>query len=55
MNTNYKCAFCSYVYRPERGDKNRDIPENTPFDNLPEDWRCPTCNQDKMAFKAIRN
>lgn len=46
----YKCTVCGYIYRPERGDKLRDIPANTPFDELPEDWKCPTCNQPKMVF-----
>lgn len=46
----YKCTVCGYIYRPERGDKLRDIPPNTPFDELPEDWKCPTCNQPKMVF-----
>ncbi|MCT4661832.1 MAG: rubredoxin [Tissierellales bacterium] len=46
----YKCTVCGYIYRPERGDRIGDIPEGTSFEDLPDDWKCPTCNQPKMAF-----
>lgn len=51
---NYKCTVCGYTYKPERGDKLNDIPPNTSFDDLPENWKCPTCNQPKMAFEEIK-
>ncbi len=50
----YKCTVCSYTYRPERGDRIHDIPAGTSFEELPDDWRCPTCNQPKMAFAEIK-
>lgn len=46
----YKCTVCGYIYRPEKGDWTQDIKENTKFEDLPEFWKCPTCNQPKMAF-----
>ncbi|WP_084281151.1 rubredoxin [Alkaliphilus transvaalensis] len=46
----YKCTVCGYVYRPAKGDWTHDIKANTSFDELPDDWKCPTCNQPKMAF-----
>ena len=51
--SDYKCAFCSYVYRPERGDRIHDIPPWTDFADLPDSWRCPSCNQDKTAFTEV--
>lgn len=51
----YKCTVCGYTYRPERGDRIHDIPAGTSFDNLPEFWRCPTCNQPKMAFVEVED
>lgn len=48
---NYRCTVCSYTYRPAKGDPIRDIERNTDFNSLPETWRCPTCNQSKMAFE----
>ena len=49
----YRCTVCSYVYKPERGDWMHDIPKGTAFEDLPDDWRCPTCNQPKMAFMPV--
>jgi len=49
----YRCTVCSYMYKPERGDWMHDIPKGTAFEDLPEDWRCPTCNQPKMAFVPV--
>lgn len=34
------CALCGYVYDGE-----------TPFEELPEDWRCPLCGAPKSAFE----
>lgn len=52
--SDYKCTVCGYTYRPERGDRIHDIPAGTSFEELPDDWRCPTCNQLKMAFAEIK-
>jgi rubredoxin len=50
----YKCMFCGYTYRPAKGDKVHDIPPGTAFEDLPDDWHCPTCNHPKMAFEEIK-
>ena len=49
----HRCTVCGYVYKPERGDWTHEIPADTPFEKLPEAWRCPTCNQPKMAFEKV--
>lgn len=49
--SNYKCTVCGYVYKPERGNRTQDIEPKASFDDLPDNWRCPTCNQPKMAFE----
>ena len=46
----YQCTVCSYTYKEVRGDKIWDVPPGTKFEDLPDDWKCPTCNQPKMAF-----
>jgi rubredoxin len=51
---NYRCTVCSYTYRPARGDNTHDVEPNTPFEDLPDDWKCPTCNQPKMAFEEAK-
>lgn len=36
----YVCSVCGYVYE---GD--------TPFEDLPDEWKCPICKQPKSVFK----
>lgn len=49
----YECRSCGYVYEPNRGDDNRNIPAGTPFEELPSDWRCPVCGARASAFENI--
>ncbi len=51
----YRCIICGYVYDPEKGDSKNGILPGTDFDDLPEEWRCPTCRQDKTMFKYIND
>lgn len=46
----YICTVCGYVYDPAVGDPSRDIPPGTPFEDLPDDWRCPRCKAVKTKF-----
>lgn len=39
----YVCQICGYVYD--------DAKEKIPFDQLPEDWKCPLCGAAKADFK----
>jgi glyoxylase-like metal-dependent hydrolase (beta-lactamase superfamily II)/rubredoxin len=48
----YVCSICGYVYDPAVGDTERGIPAGTPFEKLPEDWKCPRCKQPKTKFNA---
>lgn len=50
---NYKCTICGYVYKPSRGDTFANIPPGVPFDELPEDYKCPMCSQPKVVFEKI--
>jgi rubredoxin len=47
----YVCQVCGYVYDPEQGDPESDIPAGTSFDDLPEDWVCPVCGAGKSEFE----
>lgn len=47
----YKCTVCGYVYDPEAGDPDNDIPSGTAFADLPEDWVCPVCGAGKEEFE----
>jgi flavin reductase (DIM6/NTAB) family NADH-FMN oxidoreductase RutF/rubredoxin len=47
----YICAICGFVYDPEEGDPTMGIAPGTPFEQLPESYRCPICNAGKEYFK----
>ncbi len=49
----YRCVVCGYVYDPEEGDPEGNIPPGTPFEELPEDWVCSVCGADKSMFKPV--
>ena len=46
----YVCDVCGYEYDPAVGDPENGIPPGTPFEDLPDDWTCPTCGADKEFF-----
>ncbi|MBE6528234.1 MAG: MBL fold metallo-hydrolase [Thermoplasmata archaeon] len=46
----YVCSICGYVYDPAVGDPKNGIPPGTPFEELPDDWHCPRCRNDKTKF-----
>lgn len=48
----YRCtSSCGYTYDPEKGDAKSSIDAGTPFEELPDDWRCPVCGAGKHIFK----
>lgn len=49
----YKCPTCNYIYDPEIGDPEAGIPEGTPFEDLPDDWVCPDCGEEKKEFLPL--
>ncbi|MFH0889346.1 MAG: flavin reductase [Planctomycetota bacterium] len=49
----YRCTVCDYIYNPEKGDLNAGIKPGIPFSELPDDWVCPICGQDKSVFEKI--
>ena len=51
----YICTICGYVYDPAVGDPSRSIPPGTAFEDLPDNWRCPRCKNDKSKFNRARS
>ena len=43
----YICQICGYVYD--------DAKEKVPFEELPDDWKCPLCGAAKSDFKPEAN
>ncbi len=48
----YECTVCGYVYNPEKGDPD-DVAAGTAFEDIPDDWGCPTCGASKDDFEKI--
>lgn len=46
----YRCEICGYIYDPEQGDPDNNVPPRTPFEQLPEEWVCPICGAPKDQF-----
>lgn len=46
----YVCNGCGYEYVPELGDEEGDIAPGTLFKDLPDEWVCPECSEEKDKF-----
>lgn len=49
----YECGICWTVYDPAEGEAVSQIPPGTAFDDLPGDWRCPTCDAPRLKFMKL--
>ncbi|HIH45407.1 MAG TPA: rubredoxin [Candidatus Methanoperedenaceae archaeon] len=52
--TKWQCTVCNYIYDPDEGDPNANIPKGTKFEDLPADWTCPVCGAGKDMFEAMK-
>jgi len=52
----YQCQTvnCGCIYDPDRGDRRGKIAKGTPFNALPEDWKCPVCGASRKSFRPLR-
>jgi len=50
-STIWMCTNCEYIYEPQYGDPDNNIPAGTLFDDLPEEWVCPICGAEKELFE----
>ena len=41
----YRCTICGHIYDEEK--------EGIRFEDLPDNWKCPTCKQPKSRFEAM--
>ncbi|HVN76262.1 MAG TPA: flavin reductase [Thermoanaerobaculaceae bacterium] len=46
----WTCSVCGYTYDPALGDPADGIAPGTRFEDLPDDWVCPSCGAPKSAF-----
>lgn len=53
---NYKmfvCNGCGYEYNPTIGDMEGEIDAGTDFKNIPDEWTCPECGEEKGNFIEV--
>ncbi|GAB6968760.1 [NiFe]-hydrogenase assembly chaperone HybE [Komagataeibacter kakiaceti JCM 25156] len=48
-----ECKICWSVYDPAQGCATWQIPPGTPFADLPDHWRCPTCDGAREQFMVV--
>ena len=47
----WKCSICDYIYDPAKGDPDNGVKPGTAFEEISEDWVCPTCGATKDMFE----
>ncbi|WBU90115.1 rubredoxin [Cellulophaga omnivescoria] len=49
----HQCMSCFTVYDEEYGDTTFNIPPNTAFTDLPENYKCSVCDAPKSNYKSV--
>ena len=49
----YVCDVCGYIYDPAKGDPDSGIAPGTPFEAIPDSWKCPLCGIGKDSFSVM--
>lgn len=51
----YQCSNCLTVYDKKFGDPSAEIAPGTPFEKLPDHYRCHVCDSGKEYFRPVSN
>ena len=43
MSAAYQCPVYDYVYDEAKGEAREGFPVGMPWEQVPDDWRCPDC------------
>lgn len=49
----WQCLGCGYYYDPAAGDPDSGIAPGTAWEDIPDDWVCPTCGMGKEDFELM--
>jgi len=49
----YECTACEYIYNPKEGDLDNGVAPGTAFEDVPDDWVCPSCGVGKDFFEPV--
>ena len=47
------CDTCGWIYDPRVGDPDGGIKPGTAWEEIPDDWECPTCGVGKDNFRKV--
>ncbi|MFA4837175.1 MAG: rubredoxin [Dehalococcoidia bacterium] len=47
----FRCRKCGYIYNPQMGDPKNKVEPKTFFEDLPEQWKCPSCGAEQKQFQ----
>lgn len=50
--TKYVCTVCGYEYDPAEGCEEQGIAPGTAWEDVKDDFVCPTCGVGKEMFEA---
>lgn len=50
----YVCELCGLIYDEDLGNPRKNIPAGTKFQDLPEDYECPGCYSERLAYSPAR-
>jgi rubredoxin len=53
MGEKHICAFCGFTYDENLGLPDEGIAPGTLWKDIPEDWTCPDCGNDKNSFELL--
>jgi len=54
LTQKWECTVCGHIYDPVEGDPDDGIAPGTPFEDIPDDWVCPTCGVSKEDFEPMK-
>ncbi len=53
-NQRFECLECKYIYNPKVGNEKVGIKKGTEFYDLPDNWTCPVCGNEKDGFRESK-
>ncbi|MCD6092169.1 MAG: flavin reductase [Bacteroidales bacterium] len=53
LSQKWECTVCGHIYDPVEGDPDGGIVPGTAFEDIPDDWVCPTCGVSKGDFEPM--
>lgn len=53
MYKKYVCQRCGFVYDEEEGWPDEGLLPGTRWEDVPEDWCCPSCGAEKSQFEMM--